>query len=408
MGCAVSVEVRPASKPAEGLRSALPVITAGSAVQPPGSGSVQGSAVGAASEGGSGIRGSGGAGGRSGGGSVGSGGGSIGGGDAREAGNSAADPSVPSSASAGEAARLVKFRLRDLQAATGNFGAASELGEGSFGKVFRATVDVGGHARDVAVKRLNEDSVQGVDEWLQEIQLLYRLKHPYLITLLGYCREGKEFMLVYEFCPNASVQAQLFKRSAVLPWSHRVRLAAQSAEALAFLHSKNVVHRDFKPANILLDQDMGVRLSDFGMCRQQAEGQTHVATRVMGTMGYLDPDYMRTGLLRQSADVYSFGIFLLELITGKNAMSDSGQLLTSWITPILEQTKPDLELLVDPNLEGAFDKASAFKIAVIARFCIGDAKVRPEMSMVAEKLRSLVPTTSRKCHWIGWFIYTWQ
>ncbi|CAI7929517.1 unnamed protein product, partial [Closterium sp. NIES-54] len=110
-------------------------------------------------------------------------------------------------------------------------------------------------------------------------------------------------------------------------------------------------------------QDWTAKLSDFGMCKEQEAGKSHVSTRVMGTLGYLDPDYMETGLLRQSSDVYAFGVFLLELITGKRAVSDTGQPLTSWVFPLLDQKKPEIDLLIDSALESSFDRDSALKIA---------------------------------------------
>ncbi|GJP80867.1 hypothetical protein CLOP_g11066 [Closterium sp. NIES-67] len=137
--------------------------------------------------------------------------------------------------------------------------------------------------------------------------------------------------------------------------------------------------------------DWTAKLSDFGMCKEQDAGKSHVSTRVMGTMGYLDPDYMETGLLRQSSDVYAFGVFLLELITGKRAVSDTGQPLTSWVFPLLDQKKPEIDLLIDSALGSRFDRDSALKIAVIAKFCIGDEELRPEMAAVVERLKKLVP-----------------
>ncbi|CAI5515717.1 unnamed protein product [Closterium sp. Naga37s-1] len=227
-----------------------------------------------------------------------------------------------------------------------------------------------------------------------EVLILDRLRHANLVELVGYCKEKGECLLVYHYYANDSVESALFNRKRAgqepFSWERRVSVAWQSAEALAYLHGNDVIHRDFKPSNVLLDADWTAKLSDFGMCKEQEAGKSHVSTRVMGTLGYLDPDYMETGLLRQSSDVYAFGVFLLELITGKRAVSDTGQPLTSWVFPLLDQKKPEIDLLIDSALESSFDRDSALKIAVIAKFCIGEEELRPEMTAVAERLKKLV------------------
>ncbi|CAI7772847.1 unnamed protein product [Closterium sp. NIES-53] len=290
---------------------------------------------------------------------------------------------------------LRKFKLREVRDMCDGFSSKCPvLGEGSFGMVYRGTAELDGRAVDVAVKRLSAESQQGVDEWLAEVLILDRLRHGNLVELVGYCKEKGECLLVYHYYANDSVESALFNRKRAgqepFSWERRVSVAWQSAEALAYLHANDVIHRDFKPSNVLLDADWTAKLSDFGMCKEQEAGKSHVSTRVMGTLGYLDPDYMETGLLRQSSDVYAFGVFLLELITGKRAVSDTGQPLTSWVFPLLDQKKPEIDLLIDSALESSFDRDSALKIAVIAKFCIGEEELRPEMTAVAERLKKLV------------------
>ncbi|CAI5479138.1 unnamed protein product [Closterium sp. Yama58-4] len=335
-------------------------------------------------------------------------------------------PTEAVESTATEGARpLRKFKLREVREMCDGFSSKCPvLGEGSFGTVYRGSADLDGRAVDVAVKRLSAESQQGVDEWLvrraawgvtfktsggcvrlegarppegcalAEVLILDRLRHANLVELLGYCKEKGECLLVYHYYANDSVETALFNRKRAgqepFSWERRVSVAWQAAEALAYLHANDVIHRDFKPSNVLLDADWTAKLSDFGMCKEQEAGKSHVSTRVMGTLGYLDPDYMETGLLRQSSDVYAFGVFLLELITGKRAVSDTGQPLTSWVFPLLDQKKPEIDLLIDSALESSFDRDSALKIAVIAKFCIGDEELRPEMTAVAERLKKLV------------------
>nr|BAF79972.1 receptor-like kinase [Closterium ehrenbergii] len=395
MGCGVSVEVKPAGA------VSVPASTHGTTSADSGSNVKRGSNAASVPVGGEKSGGGGGKGGGSGGGGSG-GGGSVGGGSRGGGGKAGivSETGLSTQASSVEVERgedgrkLVKFKLRDLKAACGNFSEKQELGEGSFGKVYSGSVEVEGTMVDVAVKRLADDSMQGVDEWLAEVLLLDKLHHPNLINLVGYCKEKGECLLVYELCSNGSVETALFERKRTeiqrgFTWRRRVHVAWQTAEALNYLHSQNVIHRDFKPSNVLLDKDWNAKLSDFGMCKEQAEGQTHVSTRVMGTMGYLDPAYMETGRLRPSSDVFAFGVFLLELITGKRAMADNGQPLINWVRPLLDQKRPEIDVLMDSNLEEVYDKDSALKMAVIAKFCIADASVRPEMSAIAGRLRGI-------------------
>lgn len=294
----------------------------------------------------------------------------------------------------GEPRPLRKFRFKELQGACSNFSAKCRvLGEGAFGKVYLGRIEVEGQLVEVAVKRLSEESLQGVDEWLSEVLILDKLRHSSLVRLVGYCKEKGECLLVYHYYPNDSVEAALFdrKKSSADPftWVRRVQIAWQAAEALTFLHASNIIHRDFKPSNILLDKDWHGHLSDFGMSKEQEEGQSHVSTRVMGTMGYLDPSYMETGMLRQSSDVYAFGVFLLELITGKRAVGDNGQPLTNWVFPLLDQKKPEIDVLIDSSLDEEYDRDSALKIAIMAKFCIGEEDIRPEMGAIAERLKKV-------------------
>ncbi|CAI7783734.1 unnamed protein product, partial [Closterium sp. NIES-53] len=206
------------------------------------------------------------------------------------------------------ASNLRRFTYKELQAATNRFRDESVLGAGSFGKVYRGAMEewLGelpkGEKRPLAVKMLDEESFQGFGEWMAEVLLLGRLQHPNLVRLLGYSTDRDEAVLVYELLENGSLDSWLFPddhtgkyKHRPLTWEERVQIALDATQGLAYLHSQNVIHRDFKSCNVLLDKEMRAKLTDFGMATMGPEsGQTHISTRVMGTMGYLDPKYLET------------------------------------------------------------------------------------------------------------------
>ncbi|CAI5492827.1 unnamed protein product [Closterium sp. Naga37s-1] len=288
-----------------------------------------------------------------------------------------------------------KFRLHELRAATSSFSKKAVLGRGSFGEVYLGKL--GGKESkevvEVAVKKLNPESSQGLDEWLAEIVLLRKLHHPNLVELIGYCAEKGEALLVYGLCPNGSLDDRLFPRREVdiIDWPTRVRIAQGAAQGLLHLHENKVIHRDLKPSNILLDQDMQARITDFGMAKQSASSVSHISTRVMGTMGYLDPEYMETGCLRDKSDVYSLGVILLQMLTGRDAVSKEGNVkLVAWMGPHLYPNITEPEAWIDPNLQGRFSRRGAKMLAAVAKQCSARHKEdRPEMSDVAQALMSV-------------------
>ncbi|ESW14565.1 hypothetical protein PHAVU_008G292000 [Phaseolus vulgaris] len=299
------------------------------------------------------------------------------------------------------ASNLRIFSFADLKAATRNFRPDLVLGEGGFGKVFKGWLEEKGNSKSgtvIAVKKLNSESSQGMEEWRSEINFLGRLSHPNLVKLLGYCLEETELLLVYEFMRKGSLENHLFGRgSAVqpLPWDIRLKIAIGAARGLAFLHtSQKVIYRDFKASNILLDGSYNAKISDFGLAKLgPSASQSHVTTRVMGTFGYAAPEYVATGHLYVKSDVYGFGVVLVEILTGLRALDPnrpSGQHnLTDWVKPYLHDRRK-LKGVMDSRLEGKFPSKAAFRIAQLALKCLAtEPKQRPSMKEVLESMERI-------------------
>nr|XP_027080335.1 probable serine/threonine-protein kinase PBL15 [Coffea arabica] len=296
---------------------------------------------------------------------------------------------------------LFDFQLSELRAITQNFSSNFLLGEGGFGTVHKGYVDdnfrPGLKAQAVAVKLLDIEGLQGHREWLAEVIFLGQLRHPNLVKLIGYCCEDEERLLVYEFMARGSLENHLFKRLSVsLPWGTRLKIAIGAAKGLAFLHGaeKPVIYRDFKTSNILLDSDFNAKLSDFGLAKMGPEGSnTHVTTRVMGTYGYAAPEYVSTGHLTTKSDIYSFGVVLLELLTGRRAMDKTRpkteQSLADWAKPYLTSSRR-LRCVVDPRLSGQYSVKGAKEMAHLALQCVSmNPRDRPKMPVIIETLESL-------------------
>ncbi|KAE9455217.1 hypothetical protein C3L33_12849, partial [Rhododendron williamsianum] len=214
------------------------------------------------------------------------------------------------------------FTFRELATATKNFRPECLLGEGGFGRVYKGRLESTGQV--VAVKQLDRNGLQGNREFLVEVLMLSLLHHPNLVNLIGYCADGDQRLLVYEFMPLGSLEDHLHDLppdKEPLDWNTRMKIAAGAAKGLEYLHDKAnppVIYRDLKSSNILLDEGYHPKLSDFGLAKLGPVGdKTHVSTRVMGTYGYCAPEYAMTGQLTLKSDVYSFGVVFLELITGR-------------------------------------------------------------------------------------------
>uniref|UniRef100_A0A804R109 non-specific serine/threonine protein kinase n=1 Tax=Zea mays TaxID=4577 RepID=A0A804R109_MAIZE len=228
------------------------------------------------------------------------------------------------------------FAYDDLAAATGRFSDANLLGQGGFGHVYRGTV--GG--REVAIKKLQAGGGQGDREFRAEVEIISRVHHKNLVSLVGYCLYGEQRLLVYEYVPNKTLEFHLHGTGSgrpTLDWPRRWRIAVGSAKGLAYLHEDcypKIIHRDIKAANILLDYHYEPKVADFGLAKYQAAEVTPVSTRVIGTFGYLAPEYAATGKISDRSDVFSFGVMLLELITGRKPIMASSEFqsvaLVSW------------------------------------------------------------------------------
>ncbi|PKI61720.1 serine/threonine-protein kinase PCRK1 isoform X1 [Punica granatum] len=301
------------------------------------------------------------------------------------------------------------FSFAELKSATRGFSRVLMIGEGGFGCVFRGVVSVddGSDAKmDVAVKQLNRSGFQGHKEWINEVNFLGVVKHTNLVKLVGYCAEdderGIQRLLVYELMHKKSLEDHLLSRVPMpLPWMLRLRIAQDAARGLAYLHEEmdfQLIFRDFKTSNILLDEDFRAKLSDFGLARQgPAEGLSHVSTSVVGTVGYAAPEYVQTGRLTAKSDVWSFGVVLYELITGRRAVERnlprSEQKLLEWVRPYVSDPKK-FHLIMDPRLEGENCIRSAQKLASLANKCLmKQPKSRPKMSEVVEMLENIISET---------------
>ncbi|KAM3398364.1 putative serine/threonine-protein kinase PBL3 [Capsicum galapagoense] len=304
------------------------------------------------------------------------------------------------------ACNLKSFTFNDLKNATRNFRADSLLGEGGFGYVFKGWLDENtlapckpGMGMVVAVKQLKPESFQGHREWLAEVNYLGQLHHENLVRLIGCCVESDNRLLVYEFMTKGSLENHLFRKGVqLMTWGNRMRTAVDVARGLSFLHSldANVIYRDLKASNILLDSEFNAKLSDFGLARDGPDGdKTHVSTRVIGTRGYAAPEYVATGHLTPKNDVYSFGVVLLELLSGRRATGEENpaggaeETLVEWAKPFLSDSRRVLRIM-DTRLGGQYSKKGAQAAAALALRCLHvDPKLRPTMDEVVATLELL-------------------
>ncbi|KAK4588142.1 hypothetical protein RGQ29_019230 [Quercus rubra] len=286
------------------------------------------------------------------------------------------------------------FDLATLKAATYNFSDESKLGKGGFGVVYKGTFPGG---QEIAVKRLSSSSKQGVEEFKNEVSLLAKLQHRNLVRLLGFCLEGKEKILVYEYVPNKSLDYFLFdpNKQRLLDWSNRYKIIGGIARGILYLHEDSrlrIIHRDLKASNILLDEEMNPKVSDFGMARifeiDQTQDNTH---KIVGTYGYMPPEYAIRGLYSMKSDVYSFGVLILEIISGKKNSSFSSPSNSENLLSYAWKHWRDgtfLELL-DPTLRDSYSRDEVKRCLHIGLECIQESPAeRPTMASIVLMLNS--------------------
>ncbi|CAI0451171.1 unnamed protein product [Linum tenue] len=282
------------------------------------------------------------------------------------------------------------FTYDELLQATNGFSKQNLLGEGGFGCVYKGVLVDG---REVAVKQLKIGGSQGEREFRAEVDIISRVHHRYLVSLVGYCISDHQRLLVYDYLPNDTLHFHLHSKTQgrpVMDWATRIKVAAGAARGLAYLHEDchpRIIHRDIKSSNILLDDNFDARVADFGLAKLALEldSNTHVSTRVMGTFGYMAPEYAQSGKLTEKSDVYSFGVVLLELITGRKPVDPSQPLgdesLVEWLTEALDNE--DLDVLSDPRLEKNYVPGEMFRMIEAAAACVRHSGIkRPRMSQV--------------------------
>eukprot|EP00252_Welwitschia_mirabilis_P006411 TRINITY_DN17294_c0_g1_i1.p1 TRINITY_DN17294_c0_g1~~TRINITY_DN17294_c0_g1_i1.p1 ORF type:complete len:786 (-),score=117.28 TRINITY_DN17294_c0_g1_i1:470-2827(-) len=284
------------------------------------------------------------------------------------------------------------FKYEVLEAATSKFSEENLVGKGGSSKVYRGTLPDG---RLVAVKVLSSSSEQVEQEMLSEVEIITSLHHKNIIVLAGYCTSSRGKFLVYDFVSKGNLEENLHakKDKPVVQWTARMKIAVGVAEALAYLHEgcpRAIVHRDVKSSNILLFDDFEPQLSDFGLAKWADSSSPIICNDVVGTFGYLAPEYFMYGRVTEKTDVFSFGVILVELMTGKypigaNIASTNGSLI-SWARPLLENR--NIEALADPRLDNVFEENEMQRMMIVASMCTRrSARLRPTMSRVLKLLR---------------------
>ncbi|KAL8199682.1 hypothetical protein R6Q57_013250 [Mikania cordata] len=298
------------------------------------------------------------------------------------------------------------YTLKGLVHSTNNFHNDNKIGEGGFGSVYWGRTSKGA---ELAVKRLKSINAKAEMEFAVEVEILGRVQHKNLLGLKGFYAGGEERLIVYDYMPNHSLLTHLHGQLAAdchLDWSRRMSIAIGSAEGLAYLHHEvtpHIIHRDIKASNVLLDSNFEAKVADFGFAKLIPDGVTHMTTRVKGTLGYLAPEYAMWGKVSESCDVYSFGILLLEILSGKKPLEKlPGGIkrdIVQWATPFVQ--KDTYDHIADPRLKGRFDISQLKVVVNIAMACTdSNPENRPSMLEVVEWLKSGVGYRKKEMHMV--------
>ncbi|CAM8974062.1 unnamed protein product [Rhodiola kirilowii] len=301
-------------------------------------------------------------------------------------------------ADAGDAPQLKGtkcFSFDDIKKGTNNFASRNEIGSGGYGKVYKGFLG-DGQGQAVAIKRAQQGSMQGALEFKTEIELLSRVHHKNLVSLVGFCFEQGEQILVYEYMANGTIRDCLLGKSGIhLEWKKRLLIALGSARGLSYLHEladPPIIHRDIKSTNILLDDKLVAKVADFGLSKLVSDtGKGHVSTQVKGTLGYLDPEYYMTQQLSEKSDVYSFGVFMLELITG-NLPIRNGKYIVREVKMAMNthDELSGMEKLIDPSIRGTLNPGFR-KFLELAMKCVEEAAVnRPTMNEIVKTIELIL------------------
>ncbi|CAN8300563.1 unnamed protein product [Cochlearia groenlandica] len=279
------------------------------------------------------------------------------------------------------------FSLQDIQTATNGYSRENLIGEGGYAEVYKGQMKDG---QIVAIKKLTRGSPEEMTmDYLSELGIIVHVDHPNIARLIGYCVEGG-MHLVLELSPNGSLASLLYEAKEKLKWSIRYKVATGTAEGLYYLHEncpRRIIHKDIKASNILLTENFEAQISDFGLSKWLPDQWTHhTVSKVEGTFGYLPPEFFMHGIVDEKTDVYAYGVLLLELITGKQALDSSQHSLVMWAKPLIKENK--IKELVDPVLGDDYDLEELDRLVFIASLCIHQTSVnRPQMSQVVETLR---------------------
>ncbi|KAL1548867.1 non-specific serine/threonine protein kinase [Salvia divinorum] len=293
------------------------------------------------------------------------------------------------------------FTYKELHAATNGFSDDYKLGEGGFGSVYWGRTSDG---LQIAVKKLKSMNSKAEMEFAVEVEVLGRVRHKNLLGLRGYCAGNDQRLIVYDYMPNLSLLSHLhgqFAGEVQLDWKKRMKVALGSAEGILYLHHEvtpHIIHRDIKASNVLLDSNFDPLVADFGFAKLIPEGVSHMTTRVKGTLGYLAPEYAMWGKVSESCDVYSFGILLLEIVTGRKPIQKlpggMKRTITEWAEPHISRGR--FKDLADPKLRGNFDENQLIQAINVVALCVqSEPDKRPTMKEVVLLLNSTSPPAAR-------------